>query len=291
MSRCFLRWAIWLWPWLLGLAACAGPARAPKNEILQRAETLQKAAIQAFVAGQYPQAQRDLEVAADLWIRIDMPLALAETRYLQAQTQLAVGHPGAARQALEALEHSYPADPSADRATVADARFDPRREAALLRCQIAIRDGQLDAADGYCRQADADCRGGCASAAAIATSEARLALARSQYAAARAHARRALERAASPLERANATRTRGEIELAAGQPVLALQPLGEALTVDRELGASYRIALDLGLLAEAAQRSGNRSRADDYVRRGLAIAQAIGDAALIARFSRLGGQP
>ncbi len=85
--------------------------------------------------------------------------------------------------------------------------------------------------------------------------------------------------AAEPAEIANAQRLLGMAALAAGDGAAARDALGEALAIDRELGISRRIALDLIGLGRASVLRGEREAARAYYERALAVSEADRDAA------------
>ena len=87
---------------------------------------------------------------------------------------------------------------------------------------------------------------------------------------------RAQGEAARP-EAANALRTLGRARAAAGEPGRALEPLRQALEIDRTLGDPRKILADLTELARAADAAGDAQAARGYHERGLAVSRAIKD--------------
>jgi tetratricopeptide (TPR) repeat protein len=120
----------------------------------------------------------------------------------------------------------------------------------------------------------------CEYASAILNVRAQVALDSGRTAEAARLAQAAAERArgeAGRPEAANALRTLGRARTAAGEPARALEPLRQALEIDRTLGDPRKILADLGELARAADAAGDAQAARGYKERGLAVSRAIND--------------
>jgi len=98
----------------------------------------------------------------------------------------------------------------------------------------------------------------------------------------------AAERArTNPSEMANALRTLGRARQAQGQPRNAIEPLQQALSLDRDLGDPRKILADLSELSRAADAAGDTRAARDYRERGLAVSRAMSDGKSTAEMEAL----
>jgi len=79
-------------------------------------------------------------------------------------------------------------------------------------------------------------------------------------------------------ELANALRTLGRARQASGEAGAALEPLRQALDLDRELGDPRKILADLSALARASEDAGDAQAARGYEERGLAVSRALNGA-------------
>ncbi len=124
------------------------------------------------------------------------------------------------------------------------------------------------------------CNQGCEYAATILNVRAQVELESGHAAEAARLAQAAAERSrgnAARAETANALRTLGRARHAQGEALAALEPLRQALEIDRELGDPRKILADLSALARAADAAGDLAAARDYKERGLAVSRAIND--------------
>jgi len=159
--------------------------------------------------------------------------------------------------------------------------FSERRklQAELRRAILELAVNNVDAAAGWIAQAERRCAGlSCEYAAAILNVRAQVELESARPADAERSALAAAERArANPAETANALRTVGRARQAQGQARAALDPLQQALALDRELGDPRKILADLSELSRAADAAGDARAARDYRERGLAVSRAMND--------------
>lgn len=79
-----------------------------------------------------------------------------------------------------------------------------------------------------------------------------------------------------PEEEANSLRILGTVELENGQLDTAKKLILEALEIDKRIGASTKIGLDLKKLAAIAERSGNLNSTAEYLERALSVHLAAG---------------
>ena len=78
-------------------------------------------------------------------------------------------------------------------------------------------------------------------------------------------------------ERANALRLSGRAQRRLGQGDAAATALAQALAIDRKLGLSDRVALDLVYAAENEAARGNAAAAREFYERALDVYQAAGN--------------
>jgi tetratricopeptide (TPR) repeat protein len=120
----------------------------------------------------------------------------------------------------------------------------------------------------------------CEYAATILNVQAQIALESSRAAEAEQLATRAAERARSRNDRAetaNALRMLGKARRAQDNAKGAIQPLEQALAIDRELADPRKILADLTELSLASSAVGNRDAAKDYYERAVTVSRALRD--------------
>ena len=103
---------------------------------------------------------------------------------------------------------------------------------------------------------------------------ARLSEEKGEYAEALALAKSVMNGSAEKDELANAQRIAASAEAAMGQHNAALAHYQAALQLDKELGTSARIALDLQGIAVVMEKLGRKPEADEYSRRAAAVTEA-----------------
>ena len=160
--------------------------------------------------------------------------------------------------------------------------FSERRkiQAELRRAILDLSSGNTGAAAVWAAQAERRCNQSCEYAATILNVRAQVELESGHATEAARLAQAAAERSrgtAGRAETANALRTLGRARHAQGEARAALEPLRQALEIDRELGDPRKILADLSALARAADAAGDLAAARDYKERGLAVSRAMND--------------
>ena len=150
-------------------------------------------------------------------------------------------------------------------------------QAELRRAIVELGGGSTDAATIWAGQAQQRCAAtSCEYAAAILNVRAQIELEAGRPAEAAALATNAAERSgANQVEKANALRTLGRARHAQSQPAAAMEPLKQALEIDREMGDPRKILADLADLSRSAEAAGDAAAARDYRERGLAVSRAM----------------
>lgn len=166
---------------------------------------------------------------------------------------------------------------------------DPRRpfperrrlQAELRRAIVDLALQNPVSAATFAERAEKRCANlSCEYAATILNVQAQIALEGSHAADAEQLAGRAAERARSRndrAEQANALRLQGKARRLQEKPKEALQPLEQALAIDRDLADPRKILADLTELSLASSAAGNRDAAKDYYERALTISRALQD--------------
>ena len=152
--------------------------------------------------------------------------------------------------------------------------------AAARKALIHLDEGNAQAARRWADTAASGCAAPCAFAAILENLRAHLALEENQTDVAIGHASRAAELAATPAmeaERANAWRLLGRAYTRAGRTAEAAPVLANALDLDRRLGLSARIALDLIYGGDNEARRGEAARAREFYQRAVAVYVAAGN--------------
>ena len=155
-------------------------------------------------------------------------------------------------------------------------------QAALRRSVLDLEDGRVASAGEWLERSASYCgQRGCEVSASIQNVKGQLALEAGKLDQAGASAKAAL--AASRVsgdraEAANALRLLGVVAIRSGDAGAAIGYLGDALAVDRELGAPRKIYLDLIALGRASALKGDRGAARSYYERARAVSEADRDA-------------
>jgi tetratricopeptide (TPR) repeat protein len=220
-------------------------------------------------SGDYQNAARQYAEAVRIATTLENADAIAGNAINLSVVEQWLGRDADARAALDAVL----ADPHT--------AFSERRrvQAELRRAIVELSSGNLGAAAIWAGQAQQRCAvTSCEYAAGILNVRAQLELDAGHAADAAQLAQSAAERSrsgGSQVETANALRTLGRARHAQGQPVAALEPLKQALEIDREIGDPRKILADLADLARAAEAAGDPAAAKDYRERGLAVSRAM----------------
>ena len=159
--------------------------------------------------------------------------------------------------------------------------FSERRkiQAELRRAIVELGGGNTGAAAIWAGQAQSRCNAtSCEYAAGILNVRAQIELESGHNAEAGQLAQSAAERSrssGSQVELANALRTLGRARFAQSQYAAAMEPLKQALEIDRDGGDPRKILADLADLSRAAEAAGDAAAAKDYKERGLAVSRAM----------------
>jgi tetratricopeptide (TPR) repeat protein len=155
-------------------------------------------------------------------------------------------------------------------------------EVSLRHALLDLDESRFTSAAEWVTQSQNHCGERCPLTPAIHNVRAQLALqaGRVEEAAAAARSAHDASRAAGDqIERANALRLLGISAFQRGDAAAARGQLEQALTIDREIGAPRKIALDLLALGRVAALSGEREAARAYYARALAVSEADRDQA------------
>ena len=167
--------------------------------------------------------------------------------------------------------------------------------AAARKSLIYADEGNSEAALRWADTAERGCAAPCALMATLENLRAHLALDRSQIETAIRHSERAAQFATAPAldaERANAWCLLGRAYTRAGRTAEAAAVLANALELDRQLGLSARISLDLLYAGDNEARRGNQTRAREFYERAATVSAATADAVGVqAARARLNGLP
>jgi tetratricopeptide (TPR) repeat protein len=261
---------------VIALAGCAQPPKAANTAARQQA------ALDANRKGEAYVRHAELESAARSYaeaLRLSQSLEDAEGIAANAINLSIVrqrqGRFADARKSLEPVQER------------SNLRFSGARlaEVALRHALLDLDERRFSGAEEWLKRADAHCGQRCALAGAIHNVRAQLALQAGRLDDAAAAARAGLDAARSAgdrIELANALRLAGFISLRNGDAANARTHLEQALTIDREIGAPRKIALDLLALGRAAALGGEREAARAYYTRALAVSEADRDDAAAA---------
>jgi tetratricopeptide (TPR) repeat protein len=260
---------------LLALAGCGGkPVVAPTQTASQsqskladaenRAAALMRAADLEGAARQYGEAAR---IAAS----VENADAVAANAINQSIVYQWMGRDADARDALSRVLD----DP---RRAFPERR---RLQAELRRAIVELALQNPVAAATFAERAAQRCPGfGCEYGAHILNVQAQIAFEGSRAAQAEQLAARAAERARSRNDRAeeaNALRMLGKARRAQNNAKEAIQPLEQALAIDRDLADPRKILADLTELSLASSAAGNRDAAKGYYERAVTVSRAVQD--------------
>jgi hypothetical protein len=261
----------WLAACLVALiAACAAPALERGSPAQARLGEAEARAAALARSGDYAGAARFYGEALRIATSLENADAIAANAINLSIVNQWLGRDAEARAALAAVLDEPRAGFSERRKT----------QAELQRAILEAASGNRGAAEVWAGEAERRCATSCEYAAGILNVRAQLALDSGHAAEAARLAGAAFERArgeTARAEAANALRTLGRARTAAGEPGRALQPLQQALEIDRALGDPRKILGDLTELARAADAAGDVQAARGYQERGLAVSRAIND--------------
>ena len=150
-----------------------------------------------------------------------------------------------------------------------------RKAVILVDSNMVAQPSAAAAAESALEAANHECLGKCAHAPGLFNLRARLALQKGEYAIAAELADNVIRlSSAEKAEQANAHRIIANAEAALGQHDAALTHYLTALGLDKELGLSARIALDLNGIAKMLGLLGRKQEADSYAHRAASAIEA-----------------
>jgi tetratricopeptide (TPR) repeat protein len=254
---------------VLVLAACATPKPPPEPLAKSRLNDAEARAAALARSGDYAGAARFYAEAVRRATALENADAIAANAINLSVVQQWLGRNDEARAALSAV--------------LDDARtpFSERRklQAELRRAILELSVNNVGAAAVWIGQAERRCANlSCEYAATILNVRAQVELESGHAPEAEKIALSAAERSRSnPAEMANALRTVGRARQAQGRARTAIEPLQQALALDRELGDPRKILADLSELSSAADAAGDSRAARDYRERSVAVSRAMSD--------------
>ncbi|HEX6018874.1 MAG TPA: hypothetical protein VFZ28_12315 [Burkholderiaceae bacterium] len=247
------------------LAGC-GSAPPPQNPAQHSAGTLAQAGARAWARGDAAQARALYEralAAAESVEDFDLAGAmLLNLALVQGSTGDLAG-----------------AQARVDRIVAAPQRYGDAllARAATRKALLYLDTPDSDAALQWAARAQAACTAPCALDATLGNLRAHVALQRGDARGALQWATQAVARSDDgSAERANAWRLSGQAQRALGQGDAAASALAQALAIDRRLGSSDRIALDLTAAAENEATRGNSAAAREFYQRAIEVQRAAG---------------
>jgi len=254
---------------VFALAACATPKPPPEPLAKSRLNEAEARAAALARSGDYAGAARFYAEAVRRATALENADAIAANAINLSVVQQWLGRNDEARAALSAVLDD-PRTPFSERRKL---------QAELRRAILELSVNDVGAAAVWVGQAERRCANlSCEYAATILNVRAQVELDSARAAQAEKIALAAAERSRSnPSELANALRTIGRARQAQGQPRTAIEPLQQALGLDRELGDPRKILADLSELSRAADAAGDARAARDYRERSMAVSRAMSD--------------
>lgn len=240
---------------VLLLAAC-GQTATVRNARLELAAEHAQSAQRAYDRGDYQVALRRYEMALQVDVAVENISGIAIDMLNLARVNQQLGREEMANAYLdkllqeEALQFEQP----------------HLAAAATQKSLLVLRRGDVAGARRWLEKASAWCVAECMLASVIDNARAAIALREKDSVQALHWADRAASasRGAMPLEYANALRYKSEARLMQGEFLAAMQMADEALAVDKALGVSEKIKLDLLLLAAAYEGQGDAEQAKRF---------------------------
>jgi tetratricopeptide (TPR) repeat protein len=261
-------------------AACAAPAPKAGSVAQSRLVEAETRAAAFARAGDYPSAARQYAEALRLATALESADAIAANAINLSVVQQWLGRDAEARAALAAVLDD-PRTPFPERRRV---------QAELRRAILDLAAGNVGAAAVWAGQAERRCAQSCEYAATILNVRAQVELASGRPGEAVSLALAAAQRSRSndnKGEAANALRTLGRARHAQGDAAGALEPLRQALELDRELGDPRKILADLGELSRASEAAGDAASANDYKARSVTVSKAMNEGRSAAEMETL----
>jgi len=254
-----------IWPAiLLALLAACGSAPPRQPAAIEQARKTEQAAYRAMRDGDLMRARELFRQSMLLQQSLDNLPASAMAAINLSLVYHKQGDDGAA---LSLLDHIL-----SDTAPVYPAEL--RGTAAFRKAVILVDAGKAAEAEVALQQAAGECKQQCVYSAGMNNLHARLALGKGDYAAALVLAKSVMNSSTEKEELANAQRSAAIAETALGQHEAALTHYLAALELDKELGMSVRIVMDLQGVAWVMDKLGRKPEAEAYARRAAAVDEA-----------------
>jgi tetratricopeptide (TPR) repeat protein len=261
----------------LGITAGCGGTKPPStpsqtsSQSQTRLADFEQRAAMLMRSGDLEGAARQYGEAARIAATVENADAVASNSINQSIVYQWIGRDADARDALSRVLDD-PRRPFSERR---------RMQAELRRAIVELALQNPVAATTYAERAAQRCPNlSCEYGATILNVQAQIAIESARPAEAEPLASRAAERARSRNDRtetANALRLLGKARRAQDNAKGALQPLEQALAIDRDLADPRKILADLTELSLASSAAGNRDAARDYYERALTVSRALQD--------------
>ena len=260
---------------LLTLAAGCGSSKPVVNtqqlsQAQARLNEAEQRAANAMRNGDLPAAAKEYDEAARIAATVENADAVASNAINLSVVYQWQGRDADARDALARILDD-PRRPFSERR---------RLQAELRRAIIELALQNTSAAATWADRAAKRCADSCEYVAALLNLQAQIALETARAPEAEQFAQRAFDRARSRNDRtetANALRTLGKARRVQNNAKAAIQPLEQALAIDRDLADPRKILADLTELSLASSAAGNRDAAKDYYERALTVSRALQD--------------
>lgn len=262
----------------------AAPAQSSSQSQSRLADAEQRAAM-LMRAGDLEGAAHQYGEAARIAATVENVDSVASNAINQSVVYQWLGRDADARDALARVLDD-PRRPFSDRR---------RLQAELRRAMVDLSLQNPVSATTFAERAAQRCPNfSCEFGATILNVQAQIALESSRAADAEQLATRAAERARSRSDRAetaNALRMLGKARRAQNNAAAAIQPLEQALAIDRDLADPRKILADLTELSLASSAAGNRDAAKDYYERAVTVSRALRDTRGLAEMEAQLRQP
>lgn len=258
----------------LALAGCGGAKPVVNTQQLSQAQArlneAEQRATNAMRNGDLAGAAREYDEAARIAATVENADAVAANAINLSIVYQWMGRDTDARDALSRILDD-PRRPFSERR---------RLQAELRRAIIELSLQNTGAAQTWAERTAKRCGDSCEYVPTLLNLQAQIALETSRPADAEQLASRAADRARSRNDRAetaNALRTLGKARRLANNPKAAIQPLEQALVIDRDLADPRKVLADLTELSLANSAAGNRDAARDYYERAVTVSRALGE--------------
>lgn len=262
---------------MLVVAGCGGTIPPPLPATYLRAVGLNRQAEAAFKRGEYRIALRFYREALEVDRSIEQSDGIAINLMNMAIASRELGERENA--------HRYLSEILDTKETLFTELH--RAGAAFVKAKLHLDEGQYREASTWSDAALDLCkRIGCHQEAGINNLKGRIGLVQGDYAAAEGYVRRGLalsQERHDPQEIANAMRLLAELKTGKGEFEEAVRHYEDALAMDKALGVSRKVAMDLMGIGMVRCKQGRREEARRYFRRAMAASEGAGDKVGIER--------